>query len=106
MPSRTLNSQIGALQQRVAETAQFGSHAPTLWELAEEYPALVRVASNAAEPHESYAVVTVRWSPDVPRLMRNCKGAFWMLEKKAWRVPAHSARQLSEALYAITQRSR
>jgi hypothetical protein len=79
-------------------------HAPTIWELAEEYSLMVSVVSNPAAPARSYALVRVPYFPEMLGRLRAC--GFWVSEKKAWRVPMSNARQLSEVLYAVSQRSR
>jgi hypothetical protein len=48
----------------------------------------------------------VKYAPVILRLMRKCPGAFRIGEQKVWCVPSRSAVQLSEAMYAIEQRSR
>jgi hypothetical protein len=73
----------GVVSDLVHRSAEERPHAPTLWDLASEYPAMVRVDSNPAEPLKSFAVVKVPYSPDAVRLLRACKGAFWVPEAKA-----------------------
>lgn len=90
------------VRSRAAQTER--PHAPTLWEIAAEHPSMVRVVQ--ADQNKYYAEVKAPYSPDNARLLRACRGAFWVPESKTWRVPDYSARRLSEALYVISSRSR
>jgi hypothetical protein len=97
-----------AISDLVVQTQTEGQdlHAPTLWEIAAEYPAMVRVISDPAAPNKSFAEVKVPYSSNAVQLLRACKGARWVPALKLWRVPAYSARRLSEAMFSISQRSR
>jgi hypothetical protein len=97
-----------SIKQVVQESAPpLESRAPTLEEIALEFPAWVRIVHGRKDTEFSpVAEVRVPYSPDILRLMRACKGARFSRDSKAWIVPAFGARGLSAALYALSTRSR
>jgi hypothetical protein len=92
----------------VAEAVEEGVGRPSIWGLQKEYPQFVKrvIDDQVGEPWRSRAWVSVPYGPNVAMLVRACKGAHWNPTNKVWVVPAYSARKLSEALYAISTRSR
>lgn len=88
------------IENVVPPAARIGRHSGeplTLFDLSRYYPLSVRIDFDTA----SRAEVRVPYSANGARLLRECRGAQWLPEKKAWSIPATSARQLSEALQVI-----
>lgn len=101
----------GAIEQVVRQTVDVRNnphvHHLTLTTLQREYPQYVRnVQRDTSEAWRSTADVSIPYRADHVALLRACKGAHWVPDIKAWRVPQYSARQLSEALYVISTTSR
>lgn len=91
----------------VVTAAPVRKHAPTLWDLRDDYPGMVKqVIPNAEKPHNSRAEVAIPWSPDIKAMMRNCGGSYWVKAREIWSVPGYSARNLGEVLWTISQRLR